>query len=110
MAQAATYLACAPKSNAAYAAINEAMADVKNNRSVPVPKHLRSVAFAAGENKPDKASGYQYAHDGAKGYVAQDYLGVDKAYYRPTDRGYEKQMKAYLAWMKDGLPATPPAP
>ncbi len=108
LAQAAIYLACAPKSNAAYAAINEAMADVKNNRSVPVPKHLRSVVFAAGENRPDKAPGYQYAHDGAKGYVEQDYLGVDKAYYRPTDRGYEKQMKAYLAWMKGG-PAQPPA-
>lgn len=100
LSQAATYLACAPKSNAAYAAINEALADVKGNRTVPVPKHLRSKIFETGENKAQSHPGYQYAHDGDKGFVAQEYLGVDKTYYRPTDRGYEKQMRAYLAWLK----------
>lgn len=102
LAQATTYLACAPKSNAAYAAINEALADVKNNRTITVPKHLRSVTFEAGAKKPDKAPGYQYAHDDPRGYVDQDYLGVDKAYYLPVDRGYEKHMKAYLEWLKGG--------
>ncbi len=94
LAQATIYLASAPKSNASYAAVNAAMTDVKQNRTQPVPKYLRS-------SKPRKeGQQYQYAHDGQGGYVDQDYLGVDVNYYQPTDRGYEKRIAEYLAWVE----------
>ena len=94
LAQATIYLATAPKSNASYAAINAAMEDVKNQRTVPVPKSLRSA-----RNRKDGT--YQYAHDSDTGYVDQDYLGVDKTYYTPTTRGYEQRIGEYLQWIAD---------
>jgi putative ATPase len=98
LAQATTYLATAPKSNASYMAINAAMEDVKHQRTVPVPKHLRSGAYA-GAKHLGHGTGYQYAHSGEAGFVDQDYLGVDKSYYQPTDRGYEKRIREYLAYL-----------
>ena len=93
LAQATVYLATAPKSNASYAAINAAVQDVKHQRTVPVPKKLRSAS-----NRKDGT--YAYAHDGDNGYVEQDYLGVDKTYYVPTDRGHEQRIAAYLRWVR----------
>ena len=93
LAQATVYLATAPKSNASYAAINAALDDVKHQRTVPVPKKLRSAS-----NRKDGT--YAYAHDGARGYVEQDYLGVDKTFYTPTDRGYEVRIAQYLQWIR----------
>ncbi|XAL99164.1 replication-associated recombination protein A [Phycisphaeraceae bacterium D3-23] len=98
LAQATTYLACAPKSNASYMAINTAMEDVKQQRTVPVPKHLRSGAYAGAKNL-GHGNDYQYAHNSDAGFVDQDYLGVDKTYYQPTDRGYEKRIREYLAYL-----------
>ncbi|MFI4861857.1 MAG: replication-associated recombination protein A, partial [Phycisphaerales bacterium JB063] len=98
LAQATTYLACAPKSNASYMAINAAMEDVKHQRTVPVPKHLRSGAYAGAKNL-GHGNDYQYAHNSAAGFVDQDYLGVEKTYYQPTDRGYEKRIREYLAYL-----------
>ncbi len=98
LAQATTYLATAPKSNASYMAINAAMEDVKHQRTMPVPKHLRSGAYA-GAKHLGHGTGYQYAHSGESGFVDQDYLGVDKSYYQPTDRGYEKRIREYLAYL-----------
>ncbi len=95
LAQATIYLATAPKSNASYMAINAAMDDVKKQRTVPVPKKLRS-AF----NRKDGT--YAYAHNHAKGYVEQDYLGVDKTFYEPTERGYEVRIAEYLKWIRGG--------
>jgi putative ATPase len=95
LAQAVTYLACCPKSNASYAAINEAMEDVEKQRTVPVPRHLRDTHYKGSEQLGH--TGYQYAHDHPEGYVPQDYLGVDKTYYRPTDRGKEATFQKYLA-------------
>ena len=92
LAQATIYLATAPKSNASYAAINAAMEDVKHQRTVPVPKKLRSA-----RNRKDGT--YQYAHDSDTGYVDQDYLGVDKTYYTPTTRGHERRIAEYLQWI-----------
>jgi len=99
LAQCATYMALAPKSNAAYVAIDEALADVRDGRTVPVPVHVKdgnvrkagelSVGGAAGEK-------YKYTHDEGDGVGRQDYLGVDKRYYRPTDRGAEKAMRERL--------------
>ena len=93
LAQATTYLACAPKSNASYAGINAALADVVAGRTVPVPKALRSA-------KNRKDGSYAYPHDHAGGHVEQDYLGVEKTYYRPTDRGYEARMAMLQAELR----------
>jgi putative ATPase len=98
LAQATTYLATAPKSNASYMAINQAMSDVKTGRTVPVPRHLRSGAYA-GAKQLGNATDYKYAHNAETGYVEQTYLGVDKTYYQPVDRGYEKRINEYLAWI-----------
>lgn len=99
LAQATTYLATAPKSNASYAAINQAMSDIKQGRTVPVPRHLRSGAYS-GAKKLGNATDYQYAHNAETGFVDQTYLGVDKTYYQPVDRGYEKRIREYLAWIE----------
>jgi len=88
LAQAAIYMATAPKSNASALAIWEAMKDVKEGRTLPVPKHLKDTHYS-GSKRLGNGQGYDYPHDHSTGFVEQDYLGVDKVYYRPTDRGYE---------------------
>ncbi len=95
LAQAVTYLACAPKSNAAYVAIDRAVDDVRNKAVVPVPRHLKDAHYAGAEQLGHGA-GYQYAHDGEDGWVEQDYLGVDRVYYEPTDRGHEAEQRRRL--------------
>ncbi|MGH7215459.1 MAG: hypothetical protein ACREIT_11905, partial [Tepidisphaeraceae bacterium] len=98
LAHAAIYMATAPKSNASYVAISEAMKDVREGRTLPVPKHLRDAHYG-GSKRLGHGEGYKYAHDFADGYVDQDYLGVDKMYYTPTDRGYEVEITKRLhAW------------
>ncbi len=101
LAQAAIYMACAPKSNASAVAIWAAMGDVKNNRTLPVPRHLRNAPHPGMREQFGNAEGYQYSHS-YKGGISpdQDYLGVEKTYYTPTDRGYEKHIDAYLEWAK----------
>ncbi len=101
LAQAAIYMACAPKSNASAKAIWAAMADVQENRTLPVPKHLRNAPHPGMAEQFGYSKGYQYSHD-HPGAVSpdQDYLGVDKTYYTPTDRGYEKHIAAYLEWVE----------
>jgi len=90
LAQAAIYMACAPKSNASYLAVDAALADVKNNRTIPVPKHLRNAPHPGMREQFGNAKGYQYSHDHPGGISPdQDYLGVEKTYYTPTERGYE---------------------
>jgi putative ATPase len=96
LAQAAIYLACAPKSNASAMAIWEAMGDARNGRTLPVPKHLRDTHYP-GAKRLGHGEGYKYAHDYPGGIVEQDYLGVDKIYYRPSQRGHETKMAEYLA-------------
>jgi putative ATPase len=95
LGQAAIYMAMAPKSNASALAIWGAMEDVKNGRTIPVPRHLRDTHYA-GSAKLGHGRDYQYPHDHEGGFVAQDYLGVDKIYYNPTDRGLEADMARRL--------------
>lgn len=101
LAQAAIYMASAPKSNASYTAINAAMQDVKENRTTPVPRHLRNAPHPGMKEAFGNSDGYQYSHS-FEGAVSpdQDYLGVDKTFYQPTDRGYEKHITAYLKWVE----------
>ena len=98
LSQAAIYMATAPKSNASAMAIWTAMSDVRGGRTIPVPKHLKDTHYK-GAKRLGHGQGYQYSHDFPDGFVRQDYLGVDKTYYEPTDRGYEaeiaKRMKAH---------------
>ena len=70
------------------------MDDVKNNRTIPVPRHLRDTHYQGSAQLGHE--GYKYAHDYPEGYVPQDYLGVEKHYYRPTDRGREATFRQYL--------------
>jgi len=84
LAQAATYLASAPKSNAAYRGLQLARRDVEKEPLQPVPGHLKNRP-APGE----EGGGYLYPHDYPAGWVAQEYLAVKKRYYSPTAHGYE---------------------
>jgi putative ATPase len=95
LSQAAIYMATAPKSNASYMAINKAMSDVREGRTLPVPKHLKDTHYG-GSARLGHGKGYKYAHDFEGGFVEQDYLGVDIIYYEPTDRGYEAEIKKRL--------------
>jgi putative ATPase len=95
LAQAAIYLACAPKSNASAMAVWKAAEDVREGRLVPVPVHLRDAHYG-GSKRLGHGEGYKYPHDFAGGEVAQDYLGVDRIYYEPTDRGAEAAWREYL--------------
>jgi putative ATPase len=99
LAQAAAYVACAPKSNASYVAIEEATKDVASEKSLEVPKHLRDASYE-GAARLGHGVGYRYAHSHPGGYVKQDYLPIRKTYYRPTERGYEKKIREYLAALR----------
>ncbi|MDX1682943.1 MAG: replication-associated recombination protein A, partial [Phycisphaeraceae bacterium] len=99
LAQAAIYMATTVKSNASATAIWSAMKDVREGRTVPVPRHLRDGHYP-GAKDLGNAQGYQYAHNSEKGYVEQDYLGVDRTFYEPVDRGYEKRIREYMEYLK----------
>jgi putative ATPase len=102
LAQAVTYLACAPKSNAATVGIGEARRDVAEGRLLPVPIHLRDSHYG-GAQRLGHGEGYQYAHDAPQGIAAQDYLGVQRDYYRPTDRGFESELSRRLTEIRARL-------
>jgi putative ATPase len=104
LAQAVTYLACAPKSNAAAVAIGEARGDIREGRLLPVPVHLRDAHYG-GAKQLGHGKDYQYAHDHPDGIAAQDYLGVDREYYRPTDRGFERELGERLKTIRERLRA-----
>jgi putative ATPase len=108
LGQAAIYMALAPKSNASAMAIWDAMKDVREDRTVPVPKHLRDTHYGGAEQLGHGA-GYKYPHDYSGGFVEQNYLGVDKEYYQPTDRGYEAELQRRLAALRGGGGQTPNA-
>ena len=96
LAQAALYVACAPKSNASAAAIWRAAADVQNQPIRPVPPHLKDAHYAAAK-KAGFGVDYKYPHDYAGGFVPQEYLpGPPTRYYVPKDSGYEKNIARHL--------------
>ena len=95
LAQTVAYLACAPKSNAATIAIGEARDDIREGRILPVPIHLRDSHYG-GAKRLGHGKGYEYSHDSPEGVVAQDYLGVEREYYRPVNRGFEAELAERL--------------
>ena len=103
LAQAACYLALAPKSNAVYAAWNQVRQDIQDKPAEPVPLHLRNAPTGLMANQ-GYGKGYQYAHDAAEARVSQEHLPEalrGRVYYRPVDRGLEKELAARLeAWRK----------
>ena len=102
LAQAVTYVASAPKSNSAVCAITDAMETVKNTMTAPVPGHLQDAHYKSA-GKLGHGEGYKYAHDYPKHYVKQQYLPdglTDKVFYRPSENGYEKQIRAYFKDIK----------
>ena len=92
LAQATTYLATAPKSNASYVGIEEATDDIKNGRTLPVPRALRSTGSKRAA-KEFGHTGYKYAHDYEGHFVDQEYAPTSKIYYRPSDQGYEDTIR-----------------
>lgn len=99
LAHATVYLATAPKSNSAYAALGAAMQDVENNRTLSVPEHLRTsfrkkLAEASGADQA--AMQYLYSHDYEGNFTPQAYLPEGRRYYEPTENGLEKRIKERL--------------
>jgi putative ATPase len=101
MAEAAIYLATAPKSNATMTAISRAWHDVEHEEARPVPRHLRDASYP-GARRLEHGSGYQYPHDYPGGFVAQHYVPenvMNRTYYEPTTSGYEDTVRRRLqAW------------
>ena len=110
LAEAVTYLACAPKSNAAYLAIESAIADLRSSKGGPVPAHLRDAHSGALRDSQVKAAresaSYIYPHDNALGVAQQQYLPdalVGTQYYHPTTHGYEARVQTALELIRKML-------
>ncbi len=99
LAQAAIYVACAPKSNASYLGIDKAIDAVKNKRVQEVPVYLKDSSYR-GAKKMGHGQGYKYAHNYQGHYVDQEYISVKETFYEPTDMGYEQKIKARLGQKK----------
>ncbi|QSX06426.1 replication-associated recombination protein A [Sedimentibacter sp. zth1] len=99
LAQAVVYIACAPKSNASYMAINKALGAVEKC-SNEVPNHLKDASYKGAKNLK-RGIDYKYPHDYNKFYVKQQYLpdGVKNIFYEPKDSGYEARMKKFLEYL-----------
>ncbi|MCL2050813.1 MAG: replication-associated recombination protein A [Lachnospiraceae bacterium] len=103
LAEAATYIACAPKSNACVAAIGKAMQTVAETGNLPIPPHLQDAHYK-GSAKLGRGTGYKYAHDYPNNYVRQQYLPdelIDRKFYNPTENGYEAKVQEYFAKIKN---------
>ncbi|MEI7902779.1 MAG: hypothetical protein WCK89_21235 [bacterium] len=106
LAHATVYLATAPKSNTAYAALGRAMEDVEQGRTLAVPPHLRTATrkkLAAASGESEATMRYLYAHDFEGAYVAQAYLPEGRVYYQPGDQGLEKRIKERLDFWRSQI-------
>lgn len=102
LSQAASYVACAPKSNAAVCAISDAMECVKETGDLPVPPHLKDAHYKSAA-KLGSGIGYLYAHNYKNNYVKQQYLPYEltgKEFYKPSQNGYEKKIKEHMMRIK----------
>ncbi len=98
LAQTVTYLATAPKSNAAIVAVDKALADVKAGRVLSVPSHLRDTHYSGSARLGHE--GYQYAHDFEGHFVDQEYMPSDAVYYEPSNQGYEAVIRQRMEGWK----------
>lgn len=102
LAQAVTYLALAPKSNAAYLAYKAAVLDAKNTGSHPPPKHILNAPTDLMKDQ-GYGDGYAYDHDAEDGFSGQNYFpdGMDRpGYYVPVERGFERELSKRLAYFE----------
>lgn len=106
LGQATVYVACAPKSNAAYLAVEKAIKDVTDERTQEVPADLKDASYP-GADTLGRGQGYKYAHSYEDHYVKQEYMTKKRHYYYPTDMGYEKQIKAWLEKLENKLEENP---
>ena len=102
LAQAAIYVAAAPKSNASYIAIEKAAEHIRNNPIEQVPEHLRDSHYAGAE-RLGAGKGYLYPHDFEKHYVRQPYMNKQNSFYAPSSEGYEKIIKSRLQKRRNNL-------
>ena len=112
MAQAATYLATAPKSNASYLGIDAALSEVRSSGALPVPLHIRNAPTRL-MKELGYHKGYRYAHDYAEGYAPQQHLPdrlAGRKFYDPAGHGYEKTIKERMEWLRNRSGDTPDAP
>jgi putative ATPase len=110
LAHATVYLATAPKSNSAYAALGAATSDVQSGRTLAVPPHLRTPTrkkLAAASGTPAADLEYQYPHDDPEGFIPQAYLPEGRRYYQPTDHGLEKRIRERLDHWHQQFTQTP---
>ncbi|MDD5255256.1 MAG: replication-associated recombination protein A, partial [Candidatus Omnitrophica bacterium] len=105
LAQAAIYVACAPKSNASYLAIEEASKDIEENKVQDVPEHLKDASYP-GAKKLGHGQGYKYPHAYEGNFVEQQYCARPTRYYRPSENGQEAEIKKRLEKLRP--PASPP--
>ena len=103
LAQAVTYIATAPKSNAAYLAVDDAINTVRQTGNLPIPAHLQDAHYK-GAAKLGHGTGYKYAHDYKDHYVRQQYLPYElsgREFYSPTGNGYEKKISEHMKKLKE---------
>ncbi len=103
LAQAVTYVATAPKSNASYLGIDKAMAQVANEKTAAIPPHLQDAHYKSAA-KLGHGTGYLYAHDYPMHYVKQQYLPdtlAGRRFYEPTDNGYEKNINEHMRRLEE---------
>ncbi|MGA3066547.1 MAG: replication-associated recombination protein A [Tepidisphaeraceae bacterium] len=108
LAQAVIYMATAPKSNASALAIWAAASDVREGRTLPVPKSIKDAHYK-GAKQLGHGEDYMYPHNFSGGFVPQDYLGVDKIYYNPAGQGFEALIKQRLEDLRKQSGKTNPA-
>lgn len=103
LSQAVCYVASAPKSNSSYMAINKAMSDIENIKIKQIPPYLKDTHYNGATNLGN-GIGYKYVHNYEKNYVKQQYLPDEiknNIYYKPSNNGYEKNIKKWLEFLKD---------
>lgn len=102
LSQLVTYMALAPKSNASYKAISDALEDVKTQKTEEVPPHLRDGHYK-GAKRLDRGEGYQYAHsqgDGELAVTGQKHIATKKTFYEPKNSGFEKTLRERVDWVR----------
>lgn len=103
LAQAASYVACAPKSNAASSAVFQAMEAVERTGNLPIPPHLQDAHYK-GAAKLGRGTGYKYAHDYPNNYVRQQYLPYEldgEEFYKPSGNGYEVKIREHMRRIRE---------